>query len=125
MRSATTFVTLVIVAAGCAAPVPKWKLQPAPVGQVIEQQSPDQVRMTLSNGDRFEVRGPVVVRDTLAGLALRGVPRQPQSFAVPIDSVAAVEVLSGFERTRRSMLPFVLALLPVAFAGLMTLSSGW
>jgi hypothetical protein len=78
----------------------------------------------LSNGDRFEVRGPVVVRDTLAGLALRGVPRQPQSFAVPIDSVAAVEVLSGYERASQSTLPILLLVGLAAGVGLVVALSG-
>jgi len=117
--------TTALLITGCAAPLPKWELQPAPVEHVIQEQKPDEIRLTLLNGDRFEVRGPVVVRDTLAGLALRGVPRQPQSLAVPVDSVAAVETLSGYERTQRSMLPILIGVGIAAGVGLAVALSGW
>jgi hypothetical protein len=116
--------TTALLIAGCAAPLPRWELQPAPVEQVIAEQKPYEIRLTLSSGDRFEVRAPVVVRDTLAGLALRGVARQPQSFAVPVDSVAAVEVPTGYERAKRSMLPIPLGVgLVLGAAALVGLST--
>jgi hypothetical protein len=72
--------------------------------EVIEEQRPRVVRITLADGQQRVISGPVVVNDTLAGLETRGTAK---SFAVPIDQVVAVEIPSGFAKTSRAVLPFV------------------
>jgi hypothetical protein len=84
----------------------KWQ-QPegASPREVIEEQRPHEIRITLADGQQRIVRGPVVVNDTLAGLE---VSPGAKSFAIPIDQVVAIETLSGYEKSKRAVFPLLL-----------------
>ena len=46
-----------------------WRVEPVSPAQVVNQDQPSTIRVTLNDGSRFELDSPVVSGDTLLGLA--------------------------------------------------------
>jgi hypothetical protein len=59
---------LLMVAMGCA----RWQPQGLTPRAVIERDHPDQVRITLRDSSRMDLRAPVIRGDTLRGLTEQG-----------------------------------------------------
>lgn len=90
--------------------------------EVIEEHRPDEIRITLADGQQRIVRGPVVVNDTLAGLEVSGAAK---SFAIPIDQVIAIETLSAHEKTTRAVLPILVGVALLAGVLLIVGFAAW
>jgi hypothetical protein len=103
--------------------VQQWGVVEGTPEEVVTQLRPEELRVTLLDGERFVVRGPVVVRDTLAGLGLRGAT--PTSVAIPVDSVAVMELLPASEKARRVALPIMLGVAVLGLIALGALSTMW
>jgi len=63
-----------------------WQTQELAPEQVLAQEQPDQVRVTLSDGQRLELRYPAVHGDTLTGM------REARQVAVPLERVSRLEL---------------------------------
>lgn len=72
-----------VLAAGCT----RWSVRDSPPGVVLRTDRPEQMRLTLADGARVELRSPRLSGDSLLGLSTHGV-----RLAVPTDEVRQVEV---------------------------------
>ena len=63
-----------------------WKTQEASPQQVLADEQPDKMRVTLSDGSQVVLEEPVISGDTLTGVA------EGQQTSIPLDDVADVEV---------------------------------
>jgi len=66
-----------------------WTTQEASPQQVLQDEQPDKVRVTLTDGSQVEVYEPAVSGDTLIGL------REGQQVSIPLASVTQLELREG------------------------------
>ena len=66
-----------------------WTTQEASPQQVLQDEQPDKVRVTLTDGSQVEVFQPVVSGDTLTGVA------EGQQRNIPLASVSELELREG------------------------------
>jgi hypothetical protein len=66
-----------------------WKTQKVSPEQVLADEQPDNVRVTLIDGSQVEVFQPTVSGDTLTGL------REGQRVSIPLASVSELELREG------------------------------
>lgn len=92
-----------------------WAAHKAPVPEAFAGEPPPEVRVTLHDGQRIVLRGPVVSADSLLGIEVievpqsAGPPRQ-RRVAVGLDQVAQLETRRG------SNAAIALVTIPVTFA---------
>ncbi len=66
-----------------------WQTQEASPEQVLAEDEPDKVRVTLTDGSQLEVYQPSVSGDTLTGL------REGEQVSIPLASVTQLELREG------------------------------
>jgi len=84
-----------------------WKTHEASPQQVLADEQPDKVRVTLTDGSQVVLKQPVVSGDTLTGLSARTPPpgisaaaarramREGQQVSIPLASVSGLELHKG------------------------------
>ena len=65
MRRALSCILLPVYVASCMS----WRVEPVSPAQVVVQDQPSAIRVTMNDGSRFELESPVVSGDSLLGLA--------------------------------------------------------
>jgi hypothetical protein len=65
MRRALSCILLPVYVASCMS----WRVEPVSPAQVVIQDQPSAIRVTMNDGSRFELESPVVSGDSLLGLA--------------------------------------------------------
>ena len=75
----------------------KWSTTRDPVDQVIREQEPSKVRVTLADYSVVELRMPKIMGDTLKGYAVEVAPpnRPSRIVAIPLEDVRQLEVREG------------------------------
>jgi hypothetical protein len=102
---------LLLAAQGCTT----WAQTAEPVPVLLGDDPPPEVRLTLRDGRRFELRGPALAGDSLLGIEMlkapdRERPASQRRVAVPLGEVAVLE-------TRRpSTTGIMLVAIPAGFA---------
>jgi hypothetical protein len=88
MRRALSCILLPVYVASCMS----WRVEPVSPAQVVVQDQPSAIRVTMNDGSRFELESPVVSGDSLLGLA------KSKSFAqrgVLLADISKVEIRKG------------------------------
>jgi hypothetical protein len=85
-------VAVALMLVGCAT----WRATTAPLPEVVRDH-PDRIRVTRRDSGQVEVRGPVLVSDTLRGT------REDRRIAIPVDDILRVET-RGFSAGKSSIL---------------------
>jgi hypothetical protein len=65
--------------AGCY----NWHVETAPPAEVIQQQHPGRIRLTVLSGDRFELKSPTLAGDTIVGEFHNASPPPPYIWRKP------------------------------------------
>ncbi len=71
----------------------RWKVQEMAPSQVVSEQEPWKVRLTMLNGDRMELGDPIVSGSEIVGHPIHE-PNIPEHYTLRVatDSVAAIEI---------------------------------
>jgi len=88
MRRILSCILLPAYVASCTS----WRVEPVSPAQVVSQDKPSTVRVTLNDGSRFELESPVVSGDSLLGLV------KDESYgqrAVLLADISKVEIRIG------------------------------
>ena len=88
MRRALSCILLPAYVASCMS----WRVEPVSPAQVVIQDQPSAIRVTMNDGSRFELESPVVSGDSLLGLA------KSESYAprgVLLADISRVEIRKG------------------------------
>ena len=88
MRRVLNCILLPAYVASCTS----WRVEPVSPAQVVSQDEPSTIRVTLNDGTRFELNSPVVSGDTLLGLVkTEGYGQR----AVLLADISRVEIRKG------------------------------
>ena len=88
MRRALSCILLPAYVASCMS----WRVEPVSPAQLVTQDHPSAIRVTMNDGSRFELESPVVSGDSLLGLA------KSESYAprgVLLADISRVEIRKG------------------------------
>ena len=88
MRRILSCILLPAYVASCTS----WRVEPLSPAQVVTQDQPSAIRVTLNDGSRFELESPVISGDSLQGLVKTEAYRQR---AVLLADIARVEIRKG------------------------------